>query len=130
MSEFEELISKLLEKVPELSRSVIEERINEKKEKVGAGYLTDQGAIIQVIRWANAFEGGEPSEVITQDLGDVRFLDDLEAFTIARAPRGAVIPIPDRADILEGVTGQSREVITRPNTSDIPGPQDFGAESE
>ena len=48
MSEFEELISKLLEKVPELSRSVIEDRINEKKEKVGAGYLTDQGAIFLV----------------------------------------------------------------------------------
>jgi len=48
LSEFEELISKLLEKVPELSRSVIEERINEKKEKVGAGYLTDQGAIFLV----------------------------------------------------------------------------------
>ena len=48
MSEFEELISKLLEKVPELSRSIIEERINEKKEKVGAGYLTDQGAIFLV----------------------------------------------------------------------------------
>ena len=37
-----------MEKVPELSRSVIEERINEKKEKVGAGYLTDQGAIFLV----------------------------------------------------------------------------------
>ena len=48
MSEFEELLSKLLEKVPELSRSVIEERINEKKEKIGAGYLTDQGAIFLV----------------------------------------------------------------------------------
>jgi len=48
LSEFEELIAKLLEKVPELSRSVIEERINEKKEKVGAGYLTDQGAIFLV----------------------------------------------------------------------------------
>jgi replication factor A1 len=48
LSEFEELISKLLEKVPELSRSIIEERINEKKEKVGAGYLTDQGAIFLV----------------------------------------------------------------------------------
>jgi replication factor A1 len=48
LSEFEELLSKLLEKVPELSRSVIEERINEKKEKIGAGYLTDQGAIFLV----------------------------------------------------------------------------------
>jgi len=48
LSEFEELISKLLGKIPELSRSVIEERINEKKEKIGAGYLTDQGAIFLV----------------------------------------------------------------------------------
>jgi len=48
LSEFEELLSKLLEKVPELSRSVIEDRINEKKEKVGAGYLTDQGALFLV----------------------------------------------------------------------------------
>ena len=48
MSEFEELLSKLLEKVPELSRSVIEDRINEKKDKVGAGYLTDQGALFLV----------------------------------------------------------------------------------
>tara|TARA_Y100000590_G_scaffold96306_1_gene109424 strand:- start:17683 stop:19077 length:1395 start_codon:yes stop_codon:yes gene_type:complete len=48
LSEFEELLGKLLEKVPELSRSVIEDRINEKKEKVGAGYLTDQGALFLV----------------------------------------------------------------------------------
>jgi len=48
LSEFEELLSKLLEKVPELSRSVIEDRINEKKDKVGAGYLTDQGALFLV----------------------------------------------------------------------------------
>ena len=45
MPEFEDLLSKLLEKAPELSRSVIEDRINEKKEKIGSGYLTDQGAL-------------------------------------------------------------------------------------
>ena len=48
MSEFEDLLSKLLENAPELSRSVIEERINEKKEKIGSGYLTDQGALFLV----------------------------------------------------------------------------------
>ena len=85
-------------------------------------------AVIQVVRWANAFEGGEPAEIYTDDLGDVRFLADIEAFTIARAPLGFDIPMPDRLDTLEGVTGQSRDVITRPNTSDIPGPQDFGTE--
>jgi len=33
LSEFEDLLSKLLENAPELSRSVIEERIAEKKKK-------------------------------------------------------------------------------------------------
>ena len=69
MSEFEELISKLLEKVPELSRSVIEERINEKKEKVGAGYLTDQGAIFLVAADLGVtLEQSQKSEVAIKDL--------------------------------------------------------------
>ena len=69
MSEFEELISKLLEKVPELSRSVIEERINEKKEKVGAGYLTDQGAIFLVAADLGVtLEQSQKAEVAIKDL--------------------------------------------------------------
>nr|AIF16214.1 nucleic acid binding OB-fold tRNA/helicase-type protein (RFA1, RPA1, rpa) [uncultured marine thaumarchaeote KM3_73_B11] len=69
MSEFEELISKLLEKVPELSRSVIEERINEKKEKVGAGYLTDQGAIFLVAADLGvSLEQTQSPEVAIKDL--------------------------------------------------------------
>ena len=69
MSEFEELISKLLEKVPELSRSVIEERISEKKEKVGAGYLTDQGAIFLVAADLGvSLEQTQKSEVAIKDL--------------------------------------------------------------
>ena len=48
MSNFEELLSKLLEAAPELSRSVIEDRIVEKKDKIGSGYLTDQGALFLV----------------------------------------------------------------------------------
>ena len=69
MTEFEELISKLLEKVPELSRSVIEERINEKKEKVGAGYLTDQGAIFLVAADLGvSLEQTQNAEVAIKDL--------------------------------------------------------------
>ena len=48
MSEFEELISKLLDAKPELSRSQIEDQIKQKKEKIGAGYLTDQGALFLI----------------------------------------------------------------------------------
>ena len=69
MSEFEELISKLLEKVPELSRSVIEERITEKKDKVGAGYLTDQGAIFLVAADLGvSLEQPQKTEVELKDL--------------------------------------------------------------
>ena len=48
MSEFENLLNKLLEQKPEFTRSDIESRIKEKKEKIGAGYLTDQGALFLI----------------------------------------------------------------------------------
>ena len=48
MSEFETLLNKLLEQKPELTRSDIEEMIKQKKEKIGAGYLTDQGAVFLI----------------------------------------------------------------------------------
>ncbi|MBS3922514.1 MAG: single-stranded DNA-binding protein [Nitrosarchaeum sp.] len=48
MSEFDSLIGKLLEQKPELTRAVIEEQIKHKKEKIGAGYLTDQGALFLI----------------------------------------------------------------------------------
>jgi replication factor A1 len=48
MSEFENLLNKLLEQKPELSKDKIEEMIKQKKEKIGAGYLTDQGAIFLI----------------------------------------------------------------------------------
>lgn len=48
MSEFDSLVDKLLEQKPELTRADIEEQIKHKKEKIGAGYLTDQGAIFLI----------------------------------------------------------------------------------
>ena len=48
MSEFENLIDKLLEQKPELTKETIEEQIKQKKEKIGAGYLTDQGALFLI----------------------------------------------------------------------------------
>ena len=48
MSEFENLIEKLLEQKPELTKEDIEEQIKQKKEKIGAGYLTDQGALFLI----------------------------------------------------------------------------------
>lgn len=48
MSEFESLLNKLLELKPDLSRQDIREMIQKKKEKIGAGYLTDQGALFLI----------------------------------------------------------------------------------
>ena len=48
MSEFDNLIEKLIEQKPELTREIIEEQIKLKKEKIGAGYLTDQGALFLI----------------------------------------------------------------------------------
>ncbi len=48
MSEFEALINKLLEQKPDLSKDELEEKIKQKKDKIGAGYLTDQGAIFLI----------------------------------------------------------------------------------
>ena len=48
MSELENLITKLLEQKTELTREQVEEQIKLKKEKIGAGYLTDQGAIFLI----------------------------------------------------------------------------------
>ncbi|KFM22247.1 OB-fold tRNA-helicase-type nucleic acid binding-protein [Marine Group I thaumarchaeote SCGC AAA799-B03] len=48
MSEFDSLIDKLIEQKPELTREIIKEQIKLKKEKIGAGYLTDQGALFLI----------------------------------------------------------------------------------
>ena len=48
MYDFDELIGELLASRPELSREEVLERIEEKKRTVGAGYLTDQGALFLV----------------------------------------------------------------------------------
>lgn len=42
------LISRLLEQKPDLTREEIEQKIKQKKEKIGAGYLTDQGAVFLI----------------------------------------------------------------------------------
>ncbi len=48
MSDFEALADELLRSRPELTREELTKRIAEKKETIGAGYLTDQGALFLV----------------------------------------------------------------------------------
>ncbi len=48
MYDFETLIAELLQQKPELSREEVLRRVEDKKRTVGAGYLTDQGALFLV----------------------------------------------------------------------------------
>jgi len=48
MYDFESLVGELLQSRPELSREELMRRIEDKKQTVGAGYLTDQGALFLV----------------------------------------------------------------------------------
>ncbi len=48
LSEFDELLDNILRQKPEFTREDIQDRIQQKKEKIGAGYLTDQGALFLI----------------------------------------------------------------------------------
>ena len=48
MTEYDELLKKLIELRPEITLDIIKEKIRVKKEKIGAGYLTDSGALFLI----------------------------------------------------------------------------------
>lgn len=65
-----------------------------------------QPAVVQIVRWSSALTAvaAEPDERIYSDFGNVRFQKDGEAFTIALAPRDAVVPLPPTINDLLGVS--------------------------
>ena len=48
LSEFEELLEKIQKQKPELTKQDIDDKIKQKKERLGEGYLTDQGALFLI----------------------------------------------------------------------------------
>ncbi len=69
MSELENLIGKLIEQKPELTKTSIEEQIEKKKEKIGAGYLTDQGALFLIASdYGIALTESQKNEISLKDL--------------------------------------------------------------
>ena len=69
MSEFDSLIDKLIEQKSELTREDIEEQIKQKKEKIGAGYLTDQGALFLIASdYGVTLSGPQKVELSIKDL--------------------------------------------------------------
>ena len=80
--------------------------------------------IIQVARWRRSSQLERDPVIYTEDLEDVRFLADQEAFVFARAPEGADIPPPpeDRVDLGRNLSPQS---VIDPN---VEGTEDYGTE--
>ena len=58
--DFKGMMETILKQKPELSAEQVKERIDEKKRKVGAGYLTDQGALVLVAADLGISFDGEP----------------------------------------------------------------------
>jgi len=50
LSEFEELLEKIREQKPELTKQDIDDRIKQKIEKIGPGYLTEEGALFLIAK--------------------------------------------------------------------------------
>ena len=50
MSEFEELLEKIREQKPELTKQDIDDKVKQKIEKIGPGYLTDEGALFLIAK--------------------------------------------------------------------------------
>ena len=65
---------------------------------------------IVIARWQDAqdaADGEKPTEVITDDFGDIRFRNDREYYTIAFVPEGELEDIPVRPDVISDLNNLS-----------------------
>lgn len=86
----------------------------------------DGDPIVQVAIWdsgQDAIDGEDPTRVVTEDFGDIRFLADGQAFTIAFAPEGAELPPPPSTSSLADVGAD----LGVPD-EEVPDEADFGAD--
>lgn len=85
----------------------------------------DGEPIVQVAIWSSArdaLDGEDPDDIVTEGFGDIRFLDDGQAFTIAFAPEGAELPAPPSTSRLADVgsdLGVPDDLV--PDDVDLPG---------
>ena len=109
--------------VDEEGNPVLDEDGNEQTETVPVECDGDP-VIIQIARWHRSSQLERDPVIYTEDLEDVRFLADQEAFVFARAPEGADIPPPpeDRVDLGRNLSPQS---VIDPN---VEGTEDYGTE--
>lgn len=100
----------------EMGLGGIEAGISEEAIVMGDGTRLESGvdcggepAIIQIARWRRLTQLDRDPVIYTENLGEVRFLADGEAFTLARAPEGAELPPPpqERVDMGRQLSPQS-----------------------
>lgn len=94
----------------------------EGEKKCGTGDDAKDGEIVMA-RWNSAQEaadGERPSEIITEDFGDIRFRNDREYYTLAFLPADEQEDIPVRPDVLS----------TLNNLSDVPPEENIDAPSD
>jgi hypothetical protein len=74
--------------------------------------------------WANASDAADTDpQVFTEDLADINFKNDREAYTIAFLPEGADIPPPETVNQLDELAGiDGGDTVTAPSTTLVGGP--------
>lgn len=109
--------------VDEEGNPVLDEDGNEQTEIVPVE-CDGEPVIIQVARWHRSSQLERDPVIYTEDLDDVRFFADQEAFVFARAPEGADIPPPpdDRVELGRGLSPQSPIDPDAPNSPDATTP--------
>jgi hypothetical protein len=84
------------------------------------------GQII-LARWnsaQDAADGQRPSEIFTEDFGNVRFRADREYFTFAFVPEGEIDTVPVRPDVIESLSDLSDVVDAPGDNPDGSNPDD------
>lgn len=91
----------------------------------GEDQCDGQDGQVQVAYWANATEANDTDpQIFTENLADIFFQNDREAFTIAFVPEGDdILPPPTVADLdaLAGIDGGDTVTSTVPTGSSVPG---------
>jgi hypothetical protein len=94
---------------------------DEAEKRCGEGDDAPRGQIV-LARWnsaQDAADGERPSELITEDFGDVRFRADREYYTLAFLPEDELEEIPVRPDVISSLN----------NLSDVPAEENIEAPS-
>lgn len=100
-----------------MGATVSEDRITGPGIELQAGSdCNGEPTVIRVARFDATDLDAGPTEVYSEDFGDILFLENLEAFTVARLPAGAEIPPPPAERVEQAETSSGITLSTGPQT--------------